>query len=71
MIPALLNLIVWLLIVGVLLALLYWVVDVIPLPEPLNRIVKVMAVVICALVLIILLLQLLGSGAGISLPKLT
>jgi hypothetical protein len=58
-----------LVIVGILLALLYWIVDTIPLPAPINRIVKVVAVVICALVLILLLLQLLGTGAGIEIPK--
>ena len=72
MIPALINLIIWLIIVGVLMALVYWVLDAIPIPEPINRIVKVVMVVIVALVLILLLLQLLGvSGSGIDLPKLT
>ena len=71
MIPALVNLIVWLLIVGILIALVYWVLDAIPLPDPINRIVKVVVVVVAALVLILLLLQLIGVGGGMDLPKLT
>ena len=56
MIGGLINLIVWLLIVGILIALVYWVIDAIPLPQPLNRIVKIVVVVVSALVLILLLL---------------
>jgi hypothetical protein len=72
MIAALINLIVYLLIVGILLALVYWVIDVIPLPEPINRIAKVVIVVISAMIVILLLLQLLGVGGsgGVALPKL-
>lgn len=69
MIPALINLIVYLLVVGILLALVYYVLDAIPIPEPINRIVKIVIVVVACLVVILLLVQLLGvSGAG--LPKL-
>lgn len=72
MISGLINLIIWLLVVGILLALLYWVLDTIPIPEPINRIVKVVAIVVCALVLILLLLQLLGTGVGgLQLPKVS
>jgi hypothetical protein len=72
MIGALINLIIWLLVIGILVALVYWVLDAIPIPEPINRIVKVVLVVIVALVVILLLLQLLGvsTGPGINLPKL-
>jgi hypothetical protein len=69
MIPALINLIVYLLIIGVLLALVYYVLDAIPIPEPINRIVKIVIIVVACLVVIMLLLQLLGGGTG--LPKLT
>lgn len=71
MIPALVNLIVWLLIVGILLALVYWVLDAIPIPEPLNRIAKVVVVVVAALVLILLLLQLVDISTGVDVPKLS
>ena len=70
MISALINLIVYLLIVGVLLALVYYVLDAIPIPEPINRIVKIVIVVLACLIIILLLLQLVGVGGGGGLPKL-
>ena len=69
MIPALINLIVYLLIVGILLALVWYVLDAIPIPEPINRIVKVVVVVVAALVIILVLLQLVGVGSSGGLPK--
>jgi hypothetical protein len=70
MIQGLIQLIIWLIVVGILLALVYYVLDAIPIPEPINRIVKVVVVVVAALVLILLLLQLLGVGmGGLQLPK--
>ena len=69
MIGGLINLIVWMLIVGILLALAYWVLDAIPVPDPLNRIAKMVLVVLCVLVLIILLLQLIG-GVGLNIPQI-
>ena len=71
MITGLVNLIVWLLVVGILIALVYWIVDAIPLPQPINRIVKLVVVVVAALVLILLLLDLIGVGGGLDLPKVT
>jgi glucan phosphoethanolaminetransferase (alkaline phosphatase superfamily) len=70
MIGVLLNLIVYLLIAGILIALVYWLLDAIPVPEPINRIIKIVLVVVAVLVIVMLLLQLLGGG-GVSLPKLT
>ena len=71
MIPALIQLIVWLLIVGILLALVYWVLDAIPIPEPLNRIVKIVLVVLAVLVVVLLLLDLIGISTGLDVPRLT
>lgn len=69
MIPTLINLIIWLLIIGILLALVYWVLDAIPVPQPLNRIIKIVIVVLAVLVIVLLLLQLVG-GVSTGLPKL-
>lgn len=69
MIATLINLIVYLLIVGILLALVYYVLDAIPIPEPINRIVKVVVIVVACLVVILLLLDLIGVGGG-GLPKI-
>jgi glucan phosphoethanolaminetransferase (alkaline phosphatase superfamily) len=70
MIAGLINLIVWLLIVGILIALVYWVLDAIPVPQPINKIVKVVVIVVCALIVILMLLQLIGVGTGVDMPKL-
>lgn len=70
MIMALVNLIIYLLIVGILIWLVYYVVDAIPLPQPINKIVKLAVVVVTALIIIVLLLNLVGVGGGIDLPKI-
>jgi hypothetical protein len=71
MIGALINLIVYLLIVGILLALVYWVLDAIPIPQPINRIIKIVVVVIAVLVLVLVLLQLVGTGGNLTLPRVS
>ena len=71
MIGGLVNLIVYLLVVGILIGLVYYVVDAIPIPQPINRIVKIAIVVIAALVVIILLLDMIGAGDGVKLPRVT
>lgn len=70
MIPALVNLIVYLLIAGILIALVYYVVDAIPLPPPINRLIKLAVVVIACLIIVLLLLQLVGVGTGVPVPRL-
>jgi len=69
MIAGLINLIVYLLIIGVLYALVVYVLSAIPVPEPIARIVKVVLVVILALIVIMLLFDLLGGGTGFNLPR--
>jgi hypothetical protein len=69
MIPALINLIFWLLILGILVALVIWVLGQLGLPEPIRRIIYVTVVVLVVLVVVLLLLQLVGGG-GVNLPKL-
>jgi len=63
----LIVLLVYLIVLGVAISLVYYLADAIPFPPPLNRIVKVVAVVIGCLVLILILLQLVGIGPGIRL----
>jgi len=70
MIPALINLIIYLLVAGILIWLVLYVVDAIPIPDPLNRIIKLVVVVLACLIVILLLLQVLGVGTGMSLPTL-
>ena len=70
MIAALINLIVYLLILGILIGIVMWVVDAIPLPEPINRMVKIAVVVLAAIVVIMLLLSLIGvGGTSVTFPK--
>jgi hypothetical protein len=65
----LIALLVYLIVVGVIIALVYYIADAIPFPAPLNQIVKVVAVVVGCLILILLLLQLVGVGPGLGIPK--
>jgi len=72
MIMGLITLIIYLLVIGILIALVWYVLDAVPIPEPINRIVKVVVIVIAALIVILLLLNLIGvGGASLNLPKLT
>jgi hypothetical protein len=69
MIGGLISLIVWLLVVGILYLLVVWVIDSIPIPDPANRVIKLVLGVLLALVMIVMLLDLVGVGTGIDLPK--
>lgn len=69
MIGALLTLVIYALILG----LLYWLCDyllgVFPLPEPMNRIVRAAVIIIMVLILISILLGVLGAGYDLGLPR--
>ena len=71
MIAGLINLVIYLLVLGIVAWLVFYVVDAIPLPQPINRIVKLAVTVIIALVVILMLLNLVGVGTGVDLPKVT
>jgi hypothetical protein len=72
MIGALINLIVWLLIIGVLWYLVIYVLDAIPVPDPPNRIIKIVITVVFCLVLLVVVLNVFGiSTGGFNIPKLT
>lgn len=68
MIGALINLIIYLLILGILYAIAVYVVDNF-IPEPPKRMVKVVLVVVIALVAVLLLLDLVGVDTGMNLPE--
>jgi len=57
-------LVVYILIVGLIFWLLNYLVDAIPLPEPFNKVAKVVLLVAAVLIVIILLLQALGLVHG-------
>jgi hypothetical protein len=57
-----------LLIICVIIALIWWVCDYLPVPEPLNKLIKVVSVVIGCIAVIYILLAIAGVGGG--LPQL-
>jgi hypothetical protein len=70
MISAIVNLIIYIVVLGILYAVVVYAVDNL-LPDPPARIIKVVCVVLLALVLVLMLINLLGGGGGLNLPKLT
>ena len=65
MVSSLIYLIVVALVVGILLWLVFYIVDSFPVPDPPNRIIKIVATVIAVLVLVVMLLNLVGINTGI------
>jgi hypothetical protein len=59
---------VYLLVVCVIIGLVWWIVDYLPVPEPLNKLIKVVTIVIGAIIIIYALLSIAGVGGG--LPSL-
>lgn len=70
MIAGLINLIIYLLVLGLLYWLVIYVLDTVPIPDPPNRIIKIALMVLMVLIVIVLLLQLLGGGVGLDLPRI-
>ena len=69
MVGAIINLIIYLLIIGILYYLFIYVVDQF-IPEPPQKMLKVAAIVVLCILIILLLLDLIGAGTGINLPKI-
>jgi len=70
MIGALITLIVYLLVIGILWWLVIYIVDAIPIPNPPNRIIKIVLMVILSIVIIVMLLNLVGVHTGVDLPRI-
>jgi hypothetical protein len=62
------SILIYILVVALVVGLIYYVVDALGVPEPLNRIVKVVAMVVGCLIVIMVLLQIGGVDTG--LPRL-
>lgn len=58
---------IYLLVVCVIIGLVWWIVDYLPVPEPLNKLIKVVTIVIGAIIIIYALLSIAGVGG---LPSL-
>lgn len=69
MIRDLLNLLVYLLVVGLIVGAIHYVCDTLPIREPFNRMIKLVSVVIGVVIIVIVLLQLLTGGLA-ELPRL-
>lgn len=70
MIGALISLIVWLLALGILYWIVIYVLDAVPIPDPPNRIIRVVLAVVLALVVLLVLLDLLGLHTGVNFPRI-
>lgn len=69
MINTLISLVIYIIVIGLLLWLLQFVVDNIPMLAPFRQIARVLIMVIGVIFLIVILLSLLG-GSGLNLPRL-
>jgi hypothetical protein len=69
MIGSLVMLVVYLIVIGLVIWLLTYLIDAIPLPEPFNRVARVAILVIGVLIVIVLLLQFAGMMDG-GMPRL-
>ena len=61
------SLLITLFVVCLIVGLIWYVVDAIPVPDPLNRIAKIVSVVIGCLIIIMLLLDVAGYNTGVRL----
>jgi hypothetical protein len=71
MIVSLINLIIWLLVVGIIYWLAIYVIQAVPIPDPPARFIKIALTVILVLVIINLLLNLVGVSTGFDVPRVT
>ncbi len=55
------------LVIAIIAALIYWICDALPVPEPINRIVKVITIVVCVLAIIFVLLGI--AGVDVAIPR--
>ena len=68
MVMTILTLIVYLLIIGILYYLFIYVVDAF-IPEPPQKILKVAGIVVLCIIVILMLLDLIGGGGTLHLPR--
>jgi hypothetical protein len=69
MIAALVNLLVWIIVLALVGGLVFWALDYLNVAEPFNRFAKMAMVVVAVLIIILLLLQFTGVHVG--LPSVT
>jgi len=59
------SVLITLLIIAILVGLIWWVCDALPVPQPLNKFIKIVSVVVAVIVLVIALAQLGGYDLGL------
>ena len=59
---------VYLIIIGLVVGIVFWLMDYLPVPEPLNRFIKVAAILIGLVALIMVLLDVTGTDVGLGGP---
>ena len=68
MIAALIHLVIYLIVIGVIIWLLLYLIDAIPLPQPFHRVARTLIIAVGVLIVILLLLQFVGGD--VALPHL-
>lgn len=68
MISSLVSLAIYILVIGVVIWLLLFLIDLVPLPEPFGRIARIVIIAIGVLIVIFALLQVAGMGGA--MPRL-
>ena len=61
-VSGLVHLLIWLLVLGAIVAVLWWAINQIPLPEPIRTVVTVVFVIVVLLICLSFLLPMLGEG---------
>lgn len=64
MIASLIQLVIWIVVLGLVFWLLNYLIDTIPLPDPFHKVAKVIIAVVAVLIILVLVLQLLGISTG-------
>jgi hypothetical protein len=61
MITSLVYLVIYIIVIGLIIWLLLYVIDIVPLPEPFHRVARIAIMVIGVLIVILLLLNFIGA----------
>jgi len=64
-----LGTLIYVVVVAVVIAFVWWLLDYMPVPEPMNKAVKILSILIGMIIVIYALLGLAGMGPGLSLPR--
>lgn len=65
---SLLALAIYLIVIVVLVALVFWILQQFALPDPLGKVVRVGITVIAVLIVLVLFLRMVGVDTGVNLP---